>query len=419
MAWHSGSTGRGFSHNISGMILLRLMRMAGLVLVASALPAFSQIISSMDELRWNVPKEKAQAELVEGKVGKAVQFSFERESRSVFFTSNLKGNPDWDKAAGFSFWVKGQGSNVWGGLQFIYNEDYGLRYDYMFPVRGTNWTQVVVAWSDLIPVLPGTNAHLLNPKGGNLPSKLRGPWFGKWWYWGEYPAHAYAVDEIRLEPVIAKEQGACQTDELPLQRFLKKLQAGKPVTIVTMGDSLTDYRHWANREVAWPKLLREQLRQRYGSEVTIANPAIGGTQLRQNTMLIPRWLEQAPEPDLVTICFGGNDWESGMRGSLFEEAYGDTIERVRCATKGKADILVMTTVPSVAQWTTRAELGEAGRKAAIAQKAGLADTEKAFWMAGEKDKERLFVRDKVHLSPDGHKLTAETVLKCIEAAASR
>jgi lysophospholipase L1-like esterase len=171
--------------------------------------------------------------------------------------------------------------------------------------------------------------------------------------------------------------------------------------------------------VAWPKLLKELIRQKYGSEVRIVNPAIGGTQLRQNTVLIPRWLEEAPEPDLVTICFGGNDWEAGMRGPLFEEAYVETIERVRCATKGKTDILALTTVPSVAQWKTRAELGEACRRAVHEQNASLGDTEKAFWAAGEQDKERLFVNDKVHLSPAGHRLMAETVLSAIEAAAGK
>ena len=73
--------------------------------------------------------------------------------------------------------------------------------------------------------------------------------------------------KIRLEPVVEKAPGNCQTDDPPLQRVVEKLRAGKPVTIVTMGDSLTDYRHWANREVAWPKLLKEQLQQKYRSEV--------------------------------------------------------------------------------------------------------------------------------------------------------
>jgi hypothetical protein len=61
-------------------------------------------------------------------------------------------------------------------------------------------------------------------------------------------------------------------------------------------------------------LLKDHLREKYRSGVTLVNPAIGGTQLRQNLVLLPRGLAQAPQPDLVLIRFGGNDWEAGMRG---------------------------------------------------------------------------------------------------------
>ena len=48
--------------------------------------------------------------------------------------------------------------------------------------------------------------------------------------------------------------------------------------------------------------------------------------------------------------------------------------------------------------------------------AGLADTEKAFLEAGKKDRERLYVRDRVHLGPAGHELAARTVLEAVERA---
>jgi lysophospholipase L1-like esterase len=130
-------------------------------------------------------------------------------------------------------------------------------------------------------------------------------------------------------------------------------------------------------------------------------------------VLIPRWLDKAPEPDLVTICFGGNDWEAGMCGDLFREANCDGIDRIRRATKGAADVLLMSTVPSVAQWETRAELGAACRAAAKGRSAGLVDLEKAFWDAGQDNRERLFVRDKVHLSPAGHQLVADSILNAL------
>jgi lysophospholipase L1-like esterase len=375
-----------------------------------------RVIAPMDEIRFQPPREKGQAELVDGKVGRAVRFRFEKDARGAFFTSNLRGTADWDRADGFSFWVKGDGTDGLGGLQFIYDEDYAVRYDLAFPVKGTDWQRVTVAWRDLIPVLPGPSAKPLGAPGGNLPSKLSGLWFGKWWYWGDYPALSFAVDEIRLEPTVDRDPRDFRPDGPPLGRVLAKLKAGQPVSVVTLGDSLTDKRHWANRETSWVDLLRDRAKQGYGSDLTIINPAIGGTQLRQNLVLIPGWLGRTPEPDLVTIFFGGNDREAGMKGEEFHRACAEAVDRVRRATRGRADVMILTTNPTAAQWGASAELAQACRSAARDRNAGLADTEAAFLAAGKDDRDRLFVHDRVHLSRAGHDLVAGEVVKAIAAS---
>ncbi len=396
-------------------------RLIPLLLLASGLIALARaddpgVIATMDAIRFGPPKGKGEAELVEGKLGKAVRFRWDPGARSAFFTSNLQGNPDWDRAAGFSFWIKGDGPTGFGGLQFIYDDDYAIRYDLAFPVQGTEWTKETVAWGDLIPVLPGPRALPLGGPGGNPPSKLSGLWFGKWWYWGDYPALAFAVDDIRLEPTVDRDKAEHKPDGPPLGRVLAKLRAGQPVTVVTMGDSLTDKRHWSNREVGWVDLLRDRLKAIGGSEVTVVNPAIGGTQLRQNLVLIPRWLDQTPEPDLVTVFFGGNDWDAGIRGEEFRRACDDAVDRIRRATGGKADVLILTANPSAVRWSETGELAEACRAAAGDRSAGLADTEAAFHAAGKLDRAPLFVDDRVHLSRLGHEVVARTVARAIEAA---
>jgi lysophospholipase L1-like esterase len=378
--------------------------------------AAADLIDSMDALRFRVPKEKGKAELVEGKVGKAVRFSFENDSRSTFFTSNLRGQPEWDRAAGLSFWVKGDGPDSFGGLQLIFDNDYAVRYDLCFPITGKGWTKVAVAWDDFVPVLPGPKAKPLGLPGGNPPSKISAVWLGKWWYWRDYPAHSFTLDEIRLEKTIERDARDHRPGGAPLTRVLAKLKKGEPVTVVTMGDSLTDTRHWANREVSWPLLLKRGLEEKYGSKVTLVNPAIGGTQLRQNLVLMPRWLAQAPEPDLVTLCFGYNDWDAGMRGPQFRASYEDAVDRVRRATRGKADVLILSTLPAVERWTTMAELAAACRDAAKGRNAGLADTERAFLEAGKEGKEKLYARDRTHLAPAGHELLARKVAEAIGRA---
>ena len=74
---------------------------------------------------------------------------------------------------------QGEGAGGFGGLQFIHDDDYAVRYDFCFPVEGTDWTKISVAWRDLIPVLPGPKAKPLGTPGGNPPSKLSGLWVGK------------------------------------------------------------------------------------------------------------------------------------------------------------------------------------------------------------------------------------------------
>ena len=88
------------------------------------------------------------------------------------------------------------------------------------------------------------------------------------------------------------------------------------------------------------------------------NPAIGGHATPPEPHPPPALARPAPEPDLVTIFFGGNDWDAGMRGEEFARACEDAVDRVRRATRGKADVLLITTNPTATRWTETAELAE-------------------------------------------------------------
>src|SRR4051794_38561237 len=48
------------------------------------------VIATMDEMRFQPPKEKGRAEMVEGKVGRAIRFHLDKDARSTFFTSNIR-----------------------------------------------------------------------------------------------------------------------------------------------------------------------------------------------------------------------------------------------------------------------------------------------------------------------------------------
>ena len=155
----------------------RIHVLAALVFFSLIPPSSAQqdgLICSMDEMRFVPPKEKGSASLVAGRVGKAIRFRFEANAPSTFFTSNIHGKADWDRAPGFSFWVRGNDSQGFGGLEFIYDDDYSVRYDLCFPVKKGEWTKIAVAWQDLVPVLPGPRSQPLGTTGGNVPSEALG-----------------------------------------------------------------------------------------------------------------------------------------------------------------------------------------------------------------------------------------------------
>lgn len=394
---------------LSGVLLL------GLVHRLNA--ADDRLINSMETLP-KLAGEKATVELVEGKVGRAVKVSFGDGNQNVYARTATRGTAEWDKADGFSFWVKGDGSEHLGGIELIWNDDYALRYAFAFPINHTDWRKVVVRWRDLVPETANPAAlpidpHL-DPKHGNAPSKLGAIWFGKWWYWRDYAAHSYTIDEIRLETSLPDDDRDLRPTGRPLARVKEKISRKQPIKIVLMGDSLTDVQHWANREQNWPAMLTAKLTAA-GVKPTLVNTAIGGTELRQNIVLIPRWSEAHQDADLVIVCFGGNDWSSGMRGPLFEPTCVTAIETIRRATHGGADVLLCTTCPSVERWDTMTELSAACRAAAGSQNAGLADIDAAFHAAGKtvEEREALFASDKTHLGPAGHRLFAETVFSVL------
>ena len=150
--------------------------------------------------------------------------------------------------------------------------------------------------------------------------------------------------------------------------------------------------------------------------MTWVNPAIGGTTLSQNVILIPRWLQDAPSPDLVLIWFGGNDWDSGVRGGRYRQYLEMAVDQLRRVTKGQAEAMIMTTCPGFAMWETRNELCRAAFDVARERKTGFVNVARHFHKAGSREealKRRYWVWDNVHLGPGGHALVANVVFRAI------
>ena len=358
-------------------------------------------------------------ELVDGRFGKACKFSFVESTGPQFCTAWVNPAENWDQYDGFSFWVKGDGSASFGGLELIDGNDFALRYGYCFLIDSREWVKITVPWSDLVPELAGPlvdAGHHAQRGRGFAPSRFHPVFFGKWFYWREFPACSFTIERMALEKHIDRDTNDYAPKEPGLPKLLAKLKARQPVTIVTMGDSLSDKRHWANREKLWSEELVKKLTAAYGSQVKLVNPAIGGTTLSQNVILIPRWLREAPQPDLVLIWFGGNDWDTGVRGLRYKEYLELAVDRIRRLTKGQAEVLVMTTCPGFAAWDSRSELCQAACDVARQRKTGFVDAAGDFHKAGSREealKRQYWVWDNVHLGPGGHELIAQAVLAAI------
>lgn len=352
-------------------------------------------------------------EVVDGKIGKACKLSFTQEVAG-FMSAWVNPTVKYEEYDGISFYVKGDGSKNWGGLHLIDGEDYGLRFSYCFPIDSTDWVKITIPWRDLVPDLTGT---AIDAKTGYNPSKLRTVMFGKWFYWGTWPKVSYTIDHLALEKKIELDNTDYTPKGGPLARVQAKLKDKKPITLVTMGDSLTDRKHWANREVVWAEMLTKQLKEKYGSEVTWVNPALGGTTLSQNLIVMPRWVAQAPSPDLVTVWFGGNDFDTKVTPERFKEYLRLAVDRIRRQTKGSADILLMTTCPGHARWDAYKDLAQAARDVAKEKNCGVADVEADFRKAGSADEamtQKYWAWDKVHLGAKGHEVARDCVLKALE-----
>ena len=127
------------------------------------------LIASMDEMRFQPPKEKGRADLVEGKVGKAVRFHFdEGRQRPPSSRATSTAPPTGTAPRGFRSGSRAKAPTASAGSSSSTMRITPFATT-LLPRQGDRWTKIVVAWRDLIPVLPGPRAKPLGTPGGNAP----------------------------------------------------------------------------------------------------------------------------------------------------------------------------------------------------------------------------------------------------------
>ncbi len=269
-------------------------------------------------------------------------------------------------------------------------------------------------------VIRGTS-HLTRPEPPPIPAaathvaNLYAPYFSD----GTHP-EAFPPVESAAQAVTATE------GRVP--RALDKLRAGKPLRIVTWGDSVTaggDASTPANR---YPALFERLLRERFPKAgVTVIPVAVGGSNSRQwlyddrrpkgEAGAAIRWQRVIDaKPDLVTIEFVN---DAGMKPEDVNRVYGDVLDRLRAAG---SELILITP-----HFTRREMMGFRGlreddarpyvlalRGFAKSNGVGLADASARWghlWKEGI-PYETLLNNGINHPDDRGHRLFAEELLKC-------
>lgn len=128
-----------------------------------------------------------------------------------------------------------------------------------------------------------------------------------------------------------------------MKAFLEKLEQGRKVTIVALGDSITELTWHTRGHLSWCGYLQEALFEKYGrNRCWVINSGRCGDGA-------PGGLERLDEdvlrfdPDLVIVSYGMND--QGGPVETFREAMHAIIDRVRESCG--ADVLLRTPNPIV------------------------------------------------------------------------
>ena len=131
-----------------------------------------------------------------------------------------------------------------------------------------------------------------------------------------------------------------------MKKTLAKLDAGEHVTLVALGDSITEITFHTRGHMNWVGLLSEALFERYGNGVcTLINSGKCGSSYGEALTRLDRDVLRY-EPDLVILAFGMNDAGAGLAGlEDFKEQVRETIRRIRDACG--SEILVRTPNPIV------------------------------------------------------------------------
>jgi len=208
------------------------------------------------------------------------------------------------------------------------------------------------------------------------------------------------------------------------------LSAAEPVTIVTLGDSITKgHRAGVKKDETFSAVLEQRLKQR-GTAASVVNVGIGGERTDQALERLDRDV-LARDPALVVIMYGTNDSyvDQGKKASRITEAeYRDNLMQLIDRVRKAGSTPVLMTEPRWGKQGGANGLGEhpnvrleqfmvACRNVAKLKKVPLVDNFRVWSEHEAKGTDvGTWTTDECHPNPAGHVVIADAMLPVILSA---
>jgi len=385
--------------------------------------AATKVVDSMDDLSVWRNRNKAGLELAadpqphEGRA--ALSIKVKAGIRFLPAVSVRKPDPAWNDYDGLSFWVKGNGSDDVASIA-IQAGKWGNSWMAILPLKNTKWHPVSIAWSDFVP--HSIRVPALGSAKGFKPGDVTVIMLGAFLNWDrrhQAPALALSIDDLRLVRGVRSGRPRVPLAKLaPLGKVVAKMKAGKPVTILTVGDSITWGTSAGGNRNAYPARLEKMLAAHYGNRsIRVVNRAIGGSTTSKHRFWLHRDVKGI-EADLVTLMFGYNERPRGADAKKLAAAYVANlvayIEEVAGGMKTPPAVMPIAPTPGrKANWTALDAYAEAVRELGRTQKTlSVIDANGHFKAIGP-EKYPSYMADEAHPNKKGQQEMAKVVFRAI------
>lgn len=385
-------------------------------------------IDSMDQIeQWSVSRIKetptvklALCEDREGRPAAALAVKADAGRLSALAMRRLQPEESWNRYDGLSFWVKGDGSENWANIRLQARNGQQVWFA-SFPLRQTEWHEVRLAWGDFVPVT--TRSDELGTAKGVRPAEIDRVGFGKDWNFNIFhksPEISFCLDDLALVRGVKSSRRRVPIRKLPpLSSVVRKLEAGQPVTILALGDSITWGTSAGGNENAYPAALASLLRERYPkAEITLINRAIGGSTTSKGRMWLMRDV-YGIEADLITVMMGYNerpapDADVAAVTDRYLANLVRYVEEVAGVMKKRpACVLLAPTPGRQANWMALDAYAQGVRDLGMRHRnVTVADANASMKQLGQEAYAKLMA-DEAHPNPEGQKVMAEILFRTI------